>query len=225
MYAEDSATVIILCDLIADAGGPYSGDVDEEIEIEGSASGGTSPYDYYWDLDEDGQFDDAEGNIITNSWNEEGTYTIWLKVVDDFGNIDIDYAVVIIGVENHPPNKPSISGPNTGKLGTEYDYTISTTDPDGDQVFFFIDWGDGSSEDWDGPHDSDENVIYKHTWTKTKTYKVRVRAKDTYDAESDWSELEIKITNPRTRLKFNNLLWNFISYFRILFPILRILLQ
>ncbi len=223
-YAEDSATVIILCDLIADAGGPYSGEVDEDIEIEGSSTGGASPYYYYWDLDEDGQYDDAEGKIITHSWDEEGIYTIWLKVIDDYNNIDIDYAVVFVGIDNHPPNKPSISGPSTGEPGIEYDCTISAIDPDGDQVYFFINWGDGSVEDWDGPYDSDENVNYKHTWTKIDTYLVKVKAKDTNDAESDWSEFEIKISNPRIRIKFNYSLFSLFLPLTNLFPTLKILL-
>jgi len=222
-YAEDSATVIIICDLVANAGGPYYGNANEDVEIEGSATGGFSPYEYLWDLDEDGQFDDEIGKIISYSWGEGGTYTIWLKVVDDHDNADTDYAVVFIDMDNLPPNKPCISGPSTGTPDIEYDFNIFTTDNEGDQVYFYIDWGDGTTVDWDGPYNSGQDVNYKHTWTTSNTYTVKVKAKDTYNAESGWSELEVSI--PRNRMRFNNLFLELFSRFSNLFPILKLILQ
>ena len=39
--------------------------------------------------------------------------------------------------ENEPTEKPSKpSGPTSGKAGTSYSYSSSTTDPDGDQVWY-----------------------------------------------------------------------------------------
>ena len=43
---EDTATVNAECPLIADAGGPYCGDINEQIFIQGDATGGSPPYTY-----------------------------------------------------------------------------------------------------------------------------------------------------------------------------------
>ncbi len=93
---QDSARVYVECDYTADAGGPYSGDIDEEIEITGIATDGNPPYLYQWDLDNDGGFDDATGATITHSWSEAGSYIIRLKVTDEDNQIAEDYAAVNI---------------------------------------------------------------------------------------------------------------------------------
>ena len=36
---------------------------------------------------------------------------------------------------------------SSGKPGVEYTYTTSTSDPDGDQVYYWFDWDDGSIVD------------------------------------------------------------------------------
>ena len=44
-----------------------------------------------------------------------------------------------------PPLKPIITGPDTGKSGQLLTYAFKIIDPDGDDVRFHIDWGDGTS--------------------------------------------------------------------------------
>ncbi|KAA0001587.1 MAG: hypothetical protein FE048_05275, partial [Thermoplasmata archaeon] len=44
---------------------------------------------------------------------------------------------------NNPPDAPSIIGPTEGKIRTEYEYTFVATDPDGDDVYYWIQWGEG----------------------------------------------------------------------------------
>ena len=103
VICSDDATVNIELDpLVADAGNSYSGYVDEEIQLSGQASGGIPDYSYYWDLDDDGEFDDSTMQNPTETWTEPGSYTVSLKVVDDSGNNDTDSATVII--ENREPN-------------------------------------------------------------------------------------------------------------------------
>lgn len=47
------------------------------------------------------------------------------------------------------PNAPSISGPNTGSPNTNYTYTFTATDPEGDNIRYGIDWNmDGDEDDW-----------------------------------------------------------------------------
>ena len=72
--------------------------------------------------------------------------------------------------------------------------TISASDIDGDNIYYLWDWDDGTFSDWLGPYTSGTNCTETHSWIEQGTYSVRVKAKDTEDAESDWSEpLSVKM--------------------------------
>ena len=60
------------------------------------------------------------------------------------------------------------------------------TDPDGDKMYYFIDWGDGSNSSWLGPYVSGTMIHVNHTWTNKMNSTIRAKAKDILDAESDW---------------------------------------
>jgi len=66
-------------------------------------------------------------------------------------------------------------------MGQEYSYTRSATDPDGDQVYYLWDWGDGNTSGWLGPYASGQAVTITHTWEKGGSYEIRARAKDIND--------------------------------------------
>jgi len=102
------------------------------------------------------------------------------------------YTIVGCGVLNIRPNTspnipPAPTGPDSGTPGTSYSFTATTTDPDGDQVAFKFDWGDGSQSDWSGFVSSGGSASASHSWASEATYEVKVKAKDTNDAESGWS--------------------------------------
>ena len=191
-YWEDSATVNAECPVVADAGGPYFGEIDEYIHIGGSAMGGTSPYVFRWDLDDDDYYDDATGQSVSRSWDEEGTYVISLKVTDDDGRWDTDDTTVTISSpDNNPPDEPlRPSGTTSGDTGVSYTYTTHTTDPDDNNVMYGWDWnGDGSVDEWTGLYDSGQTVSTSHSWSVANTYNVKVKAKDEYGAKSGWSSV------------------------------------
>jgi hypothetical protein len=203
-YWEDTATVNAECPVIADAGGPYSGEIDEPINLVGSVTGGVSPYTYAWDLDDDGYYDDATGQSVTRSWSSQGTYVISLKVTDDDDRWDTDdITVTIAPPDNAPPNKPSKpSGTTSGDTGTSYTYSTSATDPDGDIVKYGWDWdGNGAVDEWTGFYSSGTTVSTSHSWTAAGTYNVKVKTEDEYGAQSGFSTaLTVIITskNPPT---------------------------
>ena len=132
---------------------------------------------------------------------------------------------------NHPPDAPDIEGPTVKpvprplpKQGEPINYTFKSTDPDGHDVYYYIDWGDGSCEDWFGPFESGEEVTRNHTWNEKSTYDIRAKAKDIYGEESDWGYLEIIIPKDKTfNFNFNLLSWLF-ERFPNAFPIFRFLL-
>ena len=217
---QDDAVVYVDCEFTADAGGPYEGDIDEEIEITGSAADGKTPYTFEWDLDDDGQFDDATGAVITHSWSEAGSYIIRLKVTDDDDKTAEDYAAVNIAQgENRAPLKPSTpEGPTSGQAGKKYKYTTSTTDPDGDQVMYFFDFGDGTSG-WLGPYDSGDTCEVEHTFGYG-SHAIRVKAQDSHFEESPWSD-PLSISMPKSKILQNPFIAKLFSQLFERFPVLQ----
>ena len=71
-----------LCNPTADPNGPYEGCVGEPVTLNGSCStaqvGTIVAWD--WDLDDDGEYDDAFGETVQYTWNSAGTHNIGLKV-------------------------------------------------------------------------------------------------------------------------------------------------
>lgn len=125
------------------------------------------------------------------------------------------------GYVNQPPEIPTITGKINGKAGKEYEYIFNTIDPNGNDVYYIIDWGDETSEITIGPFPSGENASANYTWSKKDNYMIRAKAKDTFDAESDWGTLNV--TMPKIKLfNFNlNLLNWLFDRFPYIFPILR----
>jgi outer membrane protein assembly factor BamB len=131
-------------------------------------------------------------NIIADEWidsspsiAEDGTVYIGsssLVASNGFGFLH----AFEVGEPNNPPDKPIIKGPTSGKAGVEYDYTFSVIDPDDHNVYYYIEWGDMQKEERiDPPYSSGEEVTLSHMWSEQGTYKIRAKAKDYFDAESD----------------------------------------
>jgi len=84
------------------------------------------------------------------------------------------------------PDKPV--GPIEGVAGIEYDFSTNTTDPDGDNIFYKFDWGDGTYSDWLGPYQSGDTVIGFNSWSNSGDFDIRVKAKDDNGSdETVWS--------------------------------------
>jgi hypothetical protein len=101
--------------------------------------------------------------------------------------------------DNQAPNKPNRpDGTISGKAGTEYTYTTSAIDLDGDQVYYWFDWDDGSNSGWVGPYNSGIMGSASHVWDNEGSYDIRVKAKDIHGLESDWSE-SLSISMPKSK--------------------------
>ncbi len=123
--------------------------------------------------------------------------------------------------ENQPPEPPVIDGQTNGKAGTEYEYTFNATDPDGDDVKYYIDWGDGDTEWTDDFSASGTPVTVSHTWVGKDTYTITAKAQDEYGLEGPEGTLDISMPiNIPFNFNFNLLSWLF-ERFPNAFPILR----
>lgn len=103
---------------------------------------------------------------------------------------------------NYAPLKPTINGPDTGRIKSEIEYTFVTTDPEGDDIYYCINWSDNSEEIWLGPYKSGEELKVTHAWAEEGIYTIRVKAKDTNDLESDWAEFEVSM--PKIKINILN---------------------
>jgi outer membrane protein assembly factor BamB len=108
---------------------------------------------------------------------------------DFFGHL---YAFGPGGV-NNPPDSPTIDGPANGKRGESYTYTFTGSDPDGDTISYFVDWGDESDSGWQGPYPSGTGIDLSHTWSEKGSFAVKAKVKDEHGAESTWATLEVSM--------------------------------
>jgi hypothetical protein len=102
---------------------------------------------------------------------------------------------------NKQPDKPIITGPSVGQAGRKYKYRFSTTDPEENDVFYHILWGDQQEEKWIGNYSSGEVITLSHIWEKNGKYTIMAKAKDIHGAESEWSSLNLNI--PKSPVVYN----------------------
>ena len=87
----------------ADAGGPYNTVEGTDVMLSAASSGKGShasagaPVSYEWDLDNDGQYDDATGVSANFSLvGNDGVHTVGVRVTDAFGLVSTDTSTVTV---------------------------------------------------------------------------------------------------------------------------------
>jgi hypothetical protein len=110
------------------------------------------------------------------------------------------------------PNKPKISGPNNGMAGKEYSYSAISSNPQMDELYYWFDWGDNTNSGWIGPCLNDVECNANHAWTEKGNYELRVKVKNSFGVQSEWSD-PLPIIMPRDRLYVNNFFWNILEKF------------
>jgi hypothetical protein len=107
------------------------------------------------------------------------------------GNYQMEVTVTVTNNQfvNSAPDGPAApSGPTAGLLEDEHTFSVSTIDPDGDDLYYMWDWA-GETSDWMGPYASGASAELGHAWSIPGEYAVAVKAKDIRDAETAWSEV------------------------------------
>ncbi len=94
------------------------------------------------------------------------------------------YSVELVHTTGNPnsnPETPSVpNSPSSGYTQTNYAFSTTASDPDGDTLEFRYDWGDGSISDWGASSQS-------HAWSSVGIFCVKGQAKDSNGALSGWS--------------------------------------
>jgi gingipain R len=129
------------------------------------------------------------------------------------------------GYPNLPPETPATpTGRASGEPGTKYIYSTTTTDPDGDAVYYMWDWGDGNMSAWIGPFASGTTATAQYSWAAQGTYSVKVKAKDSNGHESNWSD-PLSVVMPLNLKLFERIGTFFEQFFPHLYHLFEMLLQ
>ena len=124
-----------------------------------------------------------------------GINTYLSPVMDEIDYITVeefqpfgDPSLCIAGDSQKPAKPATPEGEIEGSVGEEHTYTSSTTDPDGDSLYYLFDWGDETYSEWVGSYASGDTAEASHTWTDQGSYQIKVIAKDENGVFSEWSD-------------------------------------
>ena len=193
--------------------GPITGSVGIQYGYYTKAvdsSGSSIRYTYDWG---DGTFSTSplvvSGSSVKmfHKWTSSGTYNLRTKATNTVGVVSAwspPLQVVIDGevtppivdpstpVLNSPPKTPRIpSGSLVGRTTYSYTYKTMANDPDGDQVKYIFDWGDGTTSTT-GYVASGTYASASHKWSGVtpgtfKGFYIKAMATDIKGAKSAWS--------------------------------------
>ena len=178
----------------ANAGGPYEvregGSVVLDARTTTDANYPDDELTYLWDFDDDGEYDDATGQMpVFSAVGRDGptSVTVNLKVVDEWGEVSLAEATIL--VLNVAPVvtllkeiSPSIDSSLPGMV------TIEATIVDAGITDFHnvsIDWGDSSASNPSiDEHDGMGSLVTMHQYMRGGTYPVTLTITDDDGAET-----------------------------------------
>jgi len=159
--------------------------VGEEIQFNATPIGGSEPFTYEWDFG-DGNTSDLKNPV--HAYETMGEYVVSVSARDRMGAFGSNYTTVNI-LLTHPPEEPElIEGANQTIVGEIKSFIFSAVDPDDDNIYIMVDWGDNSVDLWNGPYASGEEVIFTHAYDDPGSYEITAKTMDIHQYESQWYE-------------------------------------
>jgi hypothetical protein len=118
-----------------------------------------------------------------------------LQIFSNGGNADF---LLLLHI-NYPPDQPILHGPHSGRIRHQYTFSLTINDRDNDVLWYQIDWGDNSDnpDEWKGPYPSGEELTLSHAWERKGQYTIKVKTKDSYEAESPWATHQIALSKSK----------------------------
>ena len=210
---------------------PSNGAIDCDINIDLSWTGGdpdpedTVVYDIYLDANNPNPTtkiadDQTETTFDPGALNNGVTY-YWKVYAKDNNKVVTRGPVwhfTTIEAVNHAPSAPTITGPSAGKPGISYDYIFNAVDPDGNEVLYIINWGDGNT-DTTALTFSGTDVTVSHTWNSQGTFTITSKAQDSKGLTGPDSTPAIMIITKNKAI--NAPLLKFLQSYSNLFPMLQ----
>jgi hypothetical protein len=171
---------------VPDAGGPYTVGEGSPLTLDGSGTVAPAGATFAWDVDNDGQFDDATGATPTVSAatlatlglgdGPAGPITVTLQVSSP-PTVRTD--TTTLTVTNVAPGASVLDVPSGAVAGTPVTVTFGATDPSAADTTagftYAITWGDGSSVQ---TVTGGSSVAVDHTYATAATFTVSVTATD-----------------------------------------------
>jgi len=194
---------LIFKDPTAVTDGPYYAIIGEEIQFNATESydndeNGESIDRYDWKFSDDDEWQNDSGAILTHTYSIPGKYNISLRVFDDEGASNINTTFALILKLNHPPSNPEVTGPQNGLKNVSYNFTFVSTDEDGDEIKYLIDWGDGNTSESDFlPSGIPFSTSYK--WIDSGWYNIKIIVDDNETITTDDFTIEIIDPDPEPK--------------------------
>ena len=94
---------------------------------------------------------------------------------------------------NTKPEAPTIIGPSRGKIKTDIEFSVVTTDLENDNVNYIINWSMEHEKLCLGPYNPQDEIYISYNWSETGRYTVDICARDIYGKESECATLKIRI--------------------------------
>ena len=185
-------------------------------------------YQFNWDDGSNsgwiGPYSSGQTGTGSHIWTELGTYNVTVKAKDIWGATSaISEPLVVTITDNTPPEIPEITGPGAGKPGNQYRFNLQTADAQSQEIYYFIDWGDGTNSTWLGPYVSGTQIHVTHSWSEKGNYTVKAKAKDSMNSESDWGTLQVLMPTDY-HFSLQAFLQHLLQKYPNIFPLLRYLL-
>lgn len=117
------------------------------------------------------------------------------------------------------PKNFQIIGPVFCRADKEYEYTFSADDPENDQIYFRVNWGDGNHTWYLA--DSEGKITVSKTWSGGNSYTIWGCPVDKYICYGESDTLEVRVPKSKIINPFERFLDNHPN----MFPILRYLLE
>ncbi len=167
----DTATIDVLnVPPTAHAGGPSTGTAGTAVVLDASASSDPidAPLSFAWDLDDDGQFDDATGAVVSFTSPDAGVHPVAVQVSDGDGASDVAATTVTLDSAPQTDVDLQVNGPAVGVRGQPLEF-VFTVEPAG-QYRYEIDWdGDGAV---DQVREAGQSLSLIHIYPDTGRYGI-----------------------------------------------------
>jgi len=142
---------------------------------------------------------------IANGWidspcaiGEDGTVYIGTSSETDLGGDHGHHSSGEIYAFNvmdqNAPQAPTIDGPTTGISNIDCTFNFTADGPSGEDVFFYISWGDYTKPEKIGPIKFGEKVSVTNKWYKGGKFTLRARAINTNNLWGPWSTHQIELS-------------------------------
>ena len=225
IFMVNNSRMSDMCDFFIHENGRFCGYVyDYDKNPIENATINIDAVDCFWITDENGYYETGY-HWMQRTWDLTAfpSSEFYEDLMPDFRIAEIDKGkscwVNFTLVErrvNNPPKVVEIDGPSECFRGVDYEYILTGFEPEGDDLFFRVYWGDLTFCDF---YNSDEdNIIYiNRTWDELGEYTMNVQVVDEFGFYSEILEFDVKV------VKNKNLIFDRVFYNRFLslFPSLK----